>query len=202
MPRPFLIFSQSIYLIQIIDINRYWMGNSAYLVAFFRSQLFWIYTVWKGRTYPGSTGPGLMEGKGKTVMFTVTQSSLWIYPRVILQLVKETKIKTFFSFNLTTLWANLADDLIFFLFFFLENKDLTLHANCIKCQILVSGKNEKKNIYISKCYLLKILASMLNVKTHKQPVLDFNHWLSFFRLSCGKKETGFNLQIACSSIKL
>ena len=30
-------------------------------VGFFRSQLIWIYTVFKGRAYPGSAGPGLIN---------------------------------------------------------------------------------------------------------------------------------------------
>ena len=36
-------------------------------VGFFRSQQIWIYTVCKGRTYPGSAGPGLkaLLGKGQ-----------------------------------------------------------------------------------------------------------------------------------------
>ena len=55
MPCPLLIFSQSDYLIQIIDINTYLMANSADI-----DQLaIWIYTVCKGRVYPGSAGQGL-----------------------------------------------------------------------------------------------------------------------------------------------
>ena len=63
MPCPVLIFSQS----DLLDPGcwykfRYWMPNSAdpdQLV--FRSQLIWIYTVCKGRIYPGSAGAGQVK---------------------------------------------------------------------------------------------------------------------------------------------
>ena len=43
----------------------YLMANSAdpKSVGFFRSQLIWIYTVFKGRVYPGSAGQGLITHK-------------------------------------------------------------------------------------------------------------------------------------------
>ena len=58
---PFLIFSQSDYLIQIVDIILHSNGKQcrSRSVGFFRSQLIWIYTVCKRRTYPGSAGQGL-----------------------------------------------------------------------------------------------------------------------------------------------
>ena len=68
MPRPLLIFSQSDYLVQVVDTN----SNTeqltvqiqiSWLLNFFRSQLIWIYTVCKGRLYPGSAGQGLNENK-------------------------------------------------------------------------------------------------------------------------------------------
>ena len=59
--RPFLIVSQSDYVIQTVDIKfTYWMTNSAdpdQLVLI--SQLIWIYTVCKGRVYPDSAVQGL-----------------------------------------------------------------------------------------------------------------------------------------------
>ena len=50
MPRPLLIFSQSDYLIQVVDINSHtqWQTVQIQIVGFF--QLIWIYTVCKGRT--------------------------------------------------------------------------------------------------------------------------------------------------------
>ena len=54
MPRPFLIFSQSDYLIQVADTN----SNTEWQTM--QIQI-WIYTVCKGRVYPGSVGLGLIE---------------------------------------------------------------------------------------------------------------------------------------------
>ena len=60
MPRLLIIFSQSDKLIRIVATN---LHNSKQCrsrsVGFFRSQLIWIYTVCKGRVYPGSAGQGL-----------------------------------------------------------------------------------------------------------------------------------------------
>ena len=62
MPRPFQIFSQSDYLIQIVDINSHteWQTVQIQISWLLRSQLIWIYTVCKGSAYPGSAGQGLM----------------------------------------------------------------------------------------------------------------------------------------------
>ena len=52
---PTLIFCQSDYLIQVVDTN----SNTEWqTVQIQRSQLFWIYTLCKGRAYPGSEGQG------------------------------------------------------------------------------------------------------------------------------------------------
>ena len=61
MPSPFQIFSQSDYLIQIIDINSYTELQTVQIQISWRlrSQLIWIYTVCKGRVYLGSAGQGL-----------------------------------------------------------------------------------------------------------------------------------------------
>ena len=48
----------SSFLIQIHILNGKQCRSRS--VGFFRSQLIWIYTVCKGRAYPGSTGLGLM----------------------------------------------------------------------------------------------------------------------------------------------
>ena len=61
MPCPLPIFSKSDFLIQVVDIS-HTEGQTkcrARSVSFFRSQLIWIYTVCKGRVYPGSEGQGL-----------------------------------------------------------------------------------------------------------------------------------------------
>ena len=63
MPRPFRIFSQSDYLIQILDINSHteWQAVQIQISWLLRSQLIWIYTVCKGRVYPGSAGLGIIS---------------------------------------------------------------------------------------------------------------------------------------------
>ena len=58
-PLPFLIFSQSDYLIQIVDIHI--LNGKQCRSRSVRSQLIWINTVCKGRAYPGSAGQGLNE---------------------------------------------------------------------------------------------------------------------------------------------
>ena len=61
MPHPLVIFSQSYYLIQALDTNSQTYGKEcrSRSVGFLRSQLIWIYTLCKGRVYPGSAGLGL-----------------------------------------------------------------------------------------------------------------------------------------------
>ena len=63
MPFPFLIFSQSDYLIQVVDTVHIFDDKlcRSRSVGFVRSQLIWIYTVCKGRAYPGSAGQGLID---------------------------------------------------------------------------------------------------------------------------------------------
>ena len=62
MPCPLRIFSQSDYLIQIVDINSHTELQTVQIQIswLLRSQLIWIYTVCKGRIYPGSAGQGLI----------------------------------------------------------------------------------------------------------------------------------------------
>ena len=58
MPHPLLFVSQSDYLIHVfiqIHILNYKQCRSR-SVGFFRSQLIWIYTVWKDKAYLGSAG--------------------------------------------------------------------------------------------------------------------------------------------------
>ena len=46
-------------------------------IGFFRSQLIWIYTVWKGRVYPGSAGQGLSKVYASNQnLFLIFQPSL------------------------------------------------------------------------------------------------------------------------------
>ena len=66
MHHPLLIFSQLDYLIQIFYIASHTKWQTvqiqiSWLRCFFRSQLIWIYTVCKGRIYPGSAGQGLKK---------------------------------------------------------------------------------------------------------------------------------------------
>ena len=61
MLHPFLIFCQSVYLIQSVYNIHILNGGQCRSgsVGFFRSQLIWLYTVCKGRTYLGSAGSRL-----------------------------------------------------------------------------------------------------------------------------------------------
>ena len=60
MSRPFQIFRQSDYLIQIIDINSHTELQTMQIqISWLLRSLIWIYTVCKGRVYPGSAGQGL-----------------------------------------------------------------------------------------------------------------------------------------------
>ena len=61
MPHPLPIFSQSDYLIQVVDINSHteWQTVQIQISWLLRSQLIWISIVCKGRVYPGSAGQGL-----------------------------------------------------------------------------------------------------------------------------------------------
>ena len=72
MPCPFLIFSQSDYLIKIVDTIHIFNAKQcrSRSVGFWRSQLIWIYTVCKDRAYPGSAGAGWsdMEINGSVIM--------------------------------------------------------------------------------------------------------------------------------------
>ena len=45
-------------------------------VGFFRSQLIWIYTVCKGRVYPGSAGQGLIQDKNWSLYQTIKATNL------------------------------------------------------------------------------------------------------------------------------
>ena len=78
MPRLFLIFSQSDYLILIVVINSHaeWQTVQIQISWLLRSQLIWTYTVCKGRVYPGSAGLGLMPYKTRNeshiIRFTLT----------------------------------------------------------------------------------------------------------------------------------
>ena len=58
---PTPIFSQSDYFIKVVDKNSHaeWQTVQIQIRWLLRSQLIWIYTVYKGRAYPGSAGLGL-----------------------------------------------------------------------------------------------------------------------------------------------
>ena len=118
MPHPLLIFSKSEYLIQVVDTNSNteWQTVRSRSVGFFRSQLIWIYTVCKGRTYPGSAGQGLMSTNNNFFMKKKKKK----IPRIII---------SYSSLTITTLslWANSADNKFFI--YFSRNQDLIFHAN-------------------------------------------------------------------------
>ena len=80
MPRPLLSFSQSDYLIQVVDTQIHTLNLKqcrSRSVGFHRSQLVWIYTVYKDRVYPGSAGLGLTDSK--TDLFKSEQSRQVFY---------------------------------------------------------------------------------------------------------------------------
>ena len=68
MPRPLSVFSQSDYLNQVVDINSHTEWQT---VQIKRSQLIWIYSVCKGRIYPGSAGQGLIKMAKAKYMYLV-----------------------------------------------------------------------------------------------------------------------------------
>ena len=114
-------------------------------VSFFRSQLIWIYTVCKGRIYPGSAGQGLTGDRRLNCI-------LFSYNGLLLN--------TFLTY-IPTVWPNSAEHKLIFSLFFPENKLWQEETICMKYQSLFSGKNKKN---ISKCCLLKILSSMLGIE--------------------------------------
>ena len=54
-PRPLPIYSQSDYLIQVVDTNSHTKWQTVQL----QISWLWIYTICEGRVYPGSAGQGL-----------------------------------------------------------------------------------------------------------------------------------------------
>ena len=83
MPHPFLIFSPSDYLIQVVDINSHtqWQTVQIQIIGFFWSQLIWIYIVCKGRVYPGSARKGLnFYGKKQSLNASLLQNSTQVLP--------------------------------------------------------------------------------------------------------------------------
>ena len=67
----FQIFSQSDYLIQIVDVNLHteWQTVQIQISWLLRSQLIWINTVCKGNVYPGSAGQGLKCQDDSLILF-------------------------------------------------------------------------------------------------------------------------------------
>ena len=76
LPHPHLIFSQSYYLIQVVDTLHNDKQCRSRSVSFFRSQLIWIYTVCKSGIYPGSAGPGLIYCRKKSFLYSFSLSLL------------------------------------------------------------------------------------------------------------------------------
>ena len=59
-PHPLLIFSQSDYLIQVVDTNSHTERQTVQIqISWLQKPTVWICTVSKDRAYPGSAGPGL-----------------------------------------------------------------------------------------------------------------------------------------------
>ena len=79
-PYPLLIFNQSDYLIQVSFTQIHILNDKQCKfrsVGFFRSQLIWIYTVCKGRVYPGSAGQGLSIIKIFRMVFVLQTQNLF-----------------------------------------------------------------------------------------------------------------------------
>ena len=108
-----------------------------------RSQLIWIYTIWKGGTYPGSAGPGLIVIRKESVLkywckFNYSSDSLLSNAYLI--------------FN--TILADSAEGELI-IRFYLEIRFLTFHTNCF---LRISAWNvksyflaDKKKKNVSKC---------------------------------------------------
>ena len=81
MPRLSQIFSQSDCLIRIVDLNSHTKCQTVQIQIswLLRSQLIWIYTVYKGRAYPGSAGQVNYIGKEE---FNNFESSDVVYESV------------------------------------------------------------------------------------------------------------------------
>ena len=79
MPRSFLTVSQSEYLIKIVAINLHTERQTVQIrsVGFWRSQLIWICTVCKGRTYSCSEGWGLMIHGSQIFYLIFTFPYVW-----------------------------------------------------------------------------------------------------------------------------
>ena len=71
-----IAWSRLLIQIQILN-NKQWRSRS---VGFFRSQLNWIYTVFKSSAYPGSAGLGLMPLSRRIT------KQLWNYSQTFLQI--------------------------------------------------------------------------------------------------------------------
>ena len=85
VPRPLLIFSQSDYLILIVAIKIHILNGTqcrSRSVGFWRSQMIWIYTVCKGRVYPGSAGLGLISISLKAHLIWLCITMLWMEQRL------------------------------------------------------------------------------------------------------------------------
>ena len=119
-------------------------------VGFFRSQLIWIYTVCKGRVYPGSAGQGFL-----------TCPTLWVYSaddKLIIFFVFSQKIGFIVKETICIKCQGLLMEEKFACrrqFTFPEETD------CMMCQSLFYGKNKKN---IPKCHLLKFLPRVLCIK--------------------------------------
>ena len=149
MSCPFLIFSQSDYLIQIVDINSH-NGKQcrSRSVGFFRSPLIWIYTVCKGRT------SGSSSTRVKTVQMCRLICLLWAYTSgVFLNIVARLIDLPFSLLTLKVPITTAADDnfLYFFIIFFSEKTSLDISCESsawqtihMKCQDLYSLKKKKK----------------------------------------------------------
>ena len=79
MPLPLLIFSQLDYFIQVVHTNSNFNDKQcrSRSVDFFRSQLIWIYTVCKGRVYPGSVGQGLINTNYWSNLYISPWNAMW-----------------------------------------------------------------------------------------------------------------------------
>ena len=161
MPRPLLIFSQSDYLIQIVDIKSHTERQTVQIQIsrFFRSQLIWICTVCKGRVYPDSAGQGLILVMwiifflfGFKYDFHNLQSSLWLNIHFI-HIFESTFIYHWYSsvfysrFKTSIFYCRLPDNRVPFAISLITQQSATSH-NLLPVRSQIVKPEDKKSFAV------------------------------------------------------
>ena len=141
MPCPFQIFSQSDYLIQIVDINSHTEGQIVQIQIswLLRSQLIWIYAVCKGRVYQGSAGQGLSANHNCSRHFDFV--CIYIF---------------FFFKNFYGLCEKKNNSVISFIYFKCYCNTPGLHSQCKICSLFSKTNHMKHNMQYKEQPLLTV----------------------------------------------